>query len=190
MTPPSNNELLAGKLELMTAERDKLLLELGDLRALRALPPSENTVLPCRNCAGFGWEPTVYSGRIPCSHCSTAPPVVNQPEAVVNEKSQQMAILQEKNKLFEGLSTGQVMQKAFAWCPTDHPHQWRMQWIADYFIANAPTLPQAERVLMTPEQISDTYKKATGQTLRPCDKHAVETLTREIEAHYEIGVKP
>lgn len=53
----------------------------------------------------------------------------------------------------------------------------------------APTPPRAERVPMTPEQISDTYQKATGQHLRPCDKHAVETLTREIEAHHKIGVK-
>jgi hypothetical protein len=33
---PSDTELLAGKLALMTAERDKMQLELNDLRALRA----------------------------------------------------------------------------------------------------------------------------------------------------------
>jgi hypothetical protein len=35
-----DTELLAGKLELMTTERDKMQLELGDLRALRALRPT------------------------------------------------------------------------------------------------------------------------------------------------------
>lgn len=42
---PANTEFLTIKLELMTAERDKLLLELGDLRALRAArpaPPSDH----------------------------------------------------------------------------------------------------------------------------------------------------
>jgi hypothetical protein len=37
---PAINKFLAGKLELMTTERDKLLLELGDLRALRAVRPT------------------------------------------------------------------------------------------------------------------------------------------------------
>lgn len=215
-TPPANTEFLTVKLELMTAERDKLQLELGDLRVLRAArpaPPPADHIGDATKLVGeraaliaklrdippnpfrlMMWE----AADMLAADAQTSP---SHPQFVAGfkaghaagkrrEDAQQMAILQEKDKLFEGLSTGQVMQKAFAWCPTDHPHQWRMQWIADYFIANAPTLPQAERLLMTPEQISDTYKKATGQTLRPCDKHAVETLTREIEAHHEIGVKP
>lgn len=39
-TPPANTEFLTVKLELMTAERDKLQLELGDLRVLRAARPA------------------------------------------------------------------------------------------------------------------------------------------------------
>lgn len=28
----------------------------------------------CRNCGGFGWEPSVYDGRRQCSHCKPTPP--------------------------------------------------------------------------------------------------------------------
>ena len=42
IAPPANTKFLAIKLELMTAERDKLQLELGDLRALRARRPDHD----------------------------------------------------------------------------------------------------------------------------------------------------
>ena len=34
----------------------------------------------CINCAGCGWEPSVYRGRVPCSFC--APPVTARPTGV------------------------------------------------------------------------------------------------------------
>ena len=34
----------------------------------------------CINCAGYGWEPHVYRGRVPCSFC--APTVTARPTGV------------------------------------------------------------------------------------------------------------
>jgi hypothetical protein len=28
-----------------------------------------SALMRCRNCAGFGWEPSVYQGRASCGHC-------------------------------------------------------------------------------------------------------------------------
>lgn len=55
---------------------------------------------------------------------------------------------QAEDKHCNGMDSGRVMQRAFALCPTDHPHQWRMKWMADYFTANSqqvavPQIPES-----------------------------------------------
>lgn len=54
-------------LRLVTLRMDDALCIMDAL--LEKLKTAKTT---CRNCLGFGWEPTVYGERIPCKFCGTA----------------------------------------------------------------------------------------------------------------------
>lgn len=226
--PPASNEALTVKLELMTAERDKLLLELGDLRALRAArpaPPSDHIgdatelvgeraalIEKLKWAAKVGGDAILHVGG--ADTCKQAADMLaadaqtspSHPQFVAGfkaghaagkrrEDAQQVAVPQEKDKLCEGLSTGQVMQKAFAWCPTDHPHKLRMQWIADYFIANAPQADALAAdhvedvramVPMTDQELDDLLPTNDSMSR----KDSQRWIARATERHHKIGVKP
>lgn len=298
--PPAIHKFLAGKLELMTAERDKMQLELGDLRALRAArpaPPSDhigdatklvreraalidshkfvaengvnqamrdlarntadmlaadaqeierkyispvrtvadlaNNLLlmdqtmpiygaqyidhPTRGRCAIAVSPTVTRERVQDSRWIGQGNELNA-AIVWTMAAQQVAVpqvdavgaaldLEARAKTVESQTTERAMLHAanclrmLASAPRppngacDSPDLCKLngecagQYGTKQKCTAAPQPPQADRVPMTPEQISDTHQKATGQHLRPCDKHAVEALTREIEAHHKIGVK-
>jgi hypothetical protein len=50
---------------------------------------------PCRNCAGSCWEPGVYAGRRPCSHCQQASSATTEPAWKDAEAARQFAHLDE-----------------------------------------------------------------------------------------------
>ena len=243
---PANTEFLTIKLELMTAERDKLLLELGDLRALRAARPAppadhigdatklvgEREALITQHRAraesaklrGPNYSPCIsadellelldmlaadaqssnqrYSDGYAAGLFYASKQVAQQ--VAVPQDSALLDHLQQSGSTVEilpGGNSGASWSFRIGGLHAAVHHDIRAA-IGLAMLAAAPQPPKAAAlaadhaedvramVPMTPEQISDAYQKATGQHLRPCDKHAVESMTREIEAHHEIGVKP
>ena len=58
-----------------------------EARALFAATPPQVEPAPstdiCRNCAGQGWEPSVYKGKVPCSFCQPAPSTAGERDRTI-----------------------------------------------------------------------------------------------------------
>ena len=52
----------------------------------QAAEPAPSTDI-CQNCAGQGWEPSVYKGKVPCSFCQPAPSTAGQAEPEWNDEN-------------------------------------------------------------------------------------------------------
>lgn len=210
---PAINKFLAGKLGLMTAERDKMQLELGDLRALRAVRPTNcgsghcsrvECVMPTdqqklMSITGTG-EPGVSCGDAHeiWAAAQLAPGEgiadgVARVEALLGASRVPMTNAEIARYCYECGSIGQVPESNLDCCPDGSHAKYVHHEIAQQAHAGFHSMLAADHmedvramVPMTAQELDDLLPTNDSMSR----KDSQRWIARAVERHHKIGVKP